>query len=180
MSTEPGGGVWIESTRGPDHEPVCLVTAGPYQSYPSTDEVRQTAIDLVTCAAYAEMIAELVTGAGLPKDTAGAFAVAIMGRSGRAFLGTVHTFKIGPALHRGRSPAVALRRGKWSEWLPADEAREMALKWLTAAEATESDQLVSGALDAAGMDSETQAMVFALLHAQRSDTPDDLAGEAGG
>jgi len=175
-----GGGTWIESTRGPDDEPVCLVTVGPYQSYPSVDEVRQTAIDLVTCAAYAEMIARLMTKVKLPAQTAVAFADDIMAASGRRFFGTSHTFTMVPATQRqGRVPVVVMRRGKWDGLLTAEEARGLALAFLAVAEATESDQLVSDALDTAGVSGDAQAMIFALLHAQRSDTPGDLAGEAG-
>jgi hypothetical protein len=175
-----GGHVWIESTRGADDEPVCLVTVGPYQSYPSVDEVRRTAIDLVTCAAYAEMMGRLIRKVKLPPETAAEFVSDIMASSGRRFFGTVHTLMMLPATqHHGRSPVVVFDRGKWDGLVTADEARDMALYWLSVAEATESDQLVTGAMADAGIPAGVQAMIFQLLHAQRSDQPEDLAGQAG-
>jgi hypothetical protein len=174
-----GGSVWVESTRGPDDEPVCLVTVGPYQSWPSVDEVRQTAADLMTCAAYAEMLALLIRKVRLEPEIAGQMLTDMIATTGRRMFGTVHTLLMVPSSqHRGRTAVVVFERGKWDGLVTAEEARVMAAKWFAAAEATESDQLVSDALDTAGVTADTQTMIFALLKAQRSDTPEDLAREA--
>ena len=55
MAGDEHGSIWIESTRDPDGQPVCLVTFDKLQYYAPVEDVRATAIDLVTCAAYAEM-----------------------------------------------------------------------------------------------------------------------------
>jgi hypothetical protein len=102
-----------------------------------------------------------------------AFAEDIIRSSGRRFFGAKTTFTMTPAsANSGRTAVVVMQRGKWDGLVTAAEARDMALAWLSVAEATESDQLVSGALDAAGLSGDTQAMIFALLSAQRSDTPE--------
>lgn len=172
-----GGGVWIESTRGPDDEPVCLVTVGPYQSYPSVDAVRETAMDMFTCAAYAELMLELVTGpAHIPPPAVEALMTSLLRGRQKRFFGAKDTLTMMPAVGRDRRPggrrrraAVLLTRGKWNGWLTADEAREQAVAFLAVAEATESDQLVTEALHTMGMPAEKVAAVFGYLHALRSD-----------
>lgn len=165
--------VWIESTRGPGQAPVCLVTIGPYQCYPPVADVRQVALDLVTCAAYAEMMLELAVGrAKITAEVVAQFVTDLLARQDRKFFGVRQVLTMLPAAStRRREAAVILHRGTWDGMLSAVEAREMALHWLAAAEATESDRLVSDALDAAGINSDRQAMLFAYLSAQRSDTP---------
>ena len=54
--------------------------------------------------------------------------------------------------------------------MPA-EARSMALQWLEAAEATESDQLVSEALRGTGFDGGQQERVFGYLRELRKEKP---------
>jgi hypothetical protein len=184
-----GPGIWIESTRGPEDEPVCLLTIGPHQSWPPVDDVRQTALDLVTCAAYAEMMLTLIIRVGLPPEVVGQFTTDLLSGLGRPFFGARSTLTMlpagatrrsgGPGSPRVREAVVLLHRGSTDAAITAAEAREMALKWLAAAEATESDQLVSGALDAIDVPAEVQTMLFAYLHARRSDQPEDLAGQAG-
>ena len=179
---EAGPGIWIESTRGPDDEPVCLLTIGPLQAYPPVADVRQTALDLITCAAYAEMMMTLIVRVKLPPEVVGEFTTDLLSGLGRSFFGARTTLTMmpagatrrsgGPGSPRVREAVVLLHRGSQDSAVTAAEAREMALAWLAVAEATQSDQLVSEAMDAASIAAETQTMMFGYLHALRSDTPD--------
>lgn len=184
-----GPGIWIESTRGPDDEPVCRMTFGPVECYPPVADVRATALDLVTCAAYAEMMLTLIVRAGLTPAVVGEFTTDLLSGLGRPFFGARSTLTMlpagatrrsgGPGSARVREAVVLLHRGSQDAAVTAAEARDMALAWLAVAEATESDQLVSAAMDDAAVSDDTQAMIFALLHAQRSSTPEvprDLGG----
>jgi len=144
----------IASTRDPDGEPVCELTWGGEHWYAPVADVRQTALDLVTCSAYAEMMREMVAGAKIPPATVEAFTTVLLRDSGRdhAF-GTESTVEVMPAsgVHKptGRRRAVVLLARKWMDGMVyADEAREMAGQWLAVAEATESDQLVAEAFRA--------------------------------
>jgi hypothetical protein len=179
---DPGPGIWIESTRGPDDEPVCLFTFGPHQSWPPVDDVRQTALDLVTCAAYAEMMLTLIVRLKLPPEVVGEFTTDLLSGLGRSFFGAKSTLTMlpagatrrsgGPGSRRVREAVVLLQRGSQQAAVTAVEARDMALAWLAVAEATESDQLVSEAMDTTGIPAATQAMMFSYLHALRSSTPE--------
>jgi hypothetical protein len=164
--------IWIESTRGPDHEPVCRITFGPVQCYASVEDVRQTAIDLVTCAAYAEMMMTLITRANLPPATVSQFATDLLSGGGRHSFGAKATMILLPAgSSKQRQALVLVKRGSQDGALTPDEARAMALAWLAAAEATESDQLVSEALRATGSDDETQEKLFGYLRKLRDGQP---------
>lgn len=61
---------------------------------------------------------------------------------------------------------VLLRRGSKRGMVVPSAARSMALQWLGAAEATESDQLVSEALRGTGLDGEAER-VFGYLRELR-------------
>lgn len=118
----------------------------------SVVDVRQTAVDLVTCAAYAEMMMELVK-LGLPAKQVSDFTSAILKRD-KPF-GAATTFDLWPAgsTKRGQ-PVVLIGRAGVNgpgdplprDALHPDEAREMAQAWFQVAEATESDQKVTAAL----------------------------------
>lgn len=145
------GTIHIASTRGPDDEPVCELTWGPLQWCAPVADVRQTALDLVTCAAYAEMMREMVTGAQIPPATVEAFTSVLLQKTGRTQgYGATTTMDLIPASGT-RKPSgerlavVLLVCSGMDGMLTADEAREMAGIWLAAAEATESDQLVAEA-----------------------------------
>lgn len=164
--------IWIESTRGPDDEPACLITFGPLQWYAPVEDVRETAIDLVTCAAYAEMMMTLVTRAELPAGVVSAFATDLLSGRDKRFFGAKTTMTLLPAgSSKRREALVLLKRGSKDGALSPDEARAMALRWLAVAEATESDQLVSEALRATGMDDAGQEKVFGYLRVLRSGEP---------
>ena len=170
--------IWIESTRGPDDEPACLITWGPIQAYPTVAAVRETALDLVTCAAYAEMMMTLVATLELPGSTASAFVTDLLDGRAKRYFGSKETVTMLPAGSTKTGAAyVLLHRGSQRGDLTPAEARTMALQWLAAAEATESDQLISEALRSAGVDKGRQARVFGYLRALR---PEDVKGRGAG
>ena len=161
--------IWIESTRGPDDEPCCLITFGPLQAYASVDDVRTTALDLITCAAYSELMMTMVVKVSLSADVVSRFATELLSGAGRSYFGAKTTLTLLPAgSTRRREALVLLKRGSQAGELSPDEARAMALRWLAVAEATESDQLVSEALRATGSDEAGTEKVFGYLRELRS------------
>ena len=170
--TDEHESIWIESTRGPDDEPVCQVTWGPIQCYAPVEDVRQTAIDLVTCAAYSEMMMTLVLKVGLSADVVSQFTTDLLSGAGRSYFGAKTTMTMLPAGSTKRREAlVLLKRGSQDGMLSPDEARAMALRWLAAAEGTESDQLVSEALRATGSDEAATEKLFGYLRELRDGKP---------
>jgi len=147
--------IWIVSTRGPDDKPVCEITWDDKRYYAPVADVRQTALDLVTCAAYAEMMMKLA-GLGLPAVHVSAFTSDLLSDAGRSMFGSPRTITLLPAGSTKRGEAlVLLRRGSSEGALSPDEARGMAAYWFQVAEATESDQLVAEALRATGCEADT-------------------------
>jgi hypothetical protein len=149
-----GDTIWIVSTRGPDDEPMCELSWGGERWYAPVADVRQTAMDLVNCAAYAEWIHLLITKVGLPPATVSDITLDLMRIGGRTRdHGTDATIDLFPASGTRkatgkREPRVILKRGEQDGMLTIAEAREMARDWMAAAEATESDQLVAEAFRA--------------------------------
>lgn len=143
--------IWVTSTRSPDGRPVCEITWDGERWHAPVADIRATAIDLVTCAAYAEMMMRLAD-LGLPAAAVSNFASDLLSGAGRVMFGSRATFELLPAgSTKHRQPLVLLRRfanRAWDGSVSPDEARGMALQWLEAAEATESDQLVAEALRA--------------------------------
>ena len=159
----------IASIRDPDGEPVCEVTWGPLQWYPQVSEVRETAADLMTCAAYAEMMMTLITEAKLPPQVVTDFTTVILRSRKKRMFGTPGTVELMPAgASRQKQALVLLKRNRQNGALTPDEARDMALNWLTVAEATESDQLLGEALRAVGVPDDTTGRVFGYLRQLRS------------
>jgi hypothetical protein len=161
--------LWIESTRGPDDEAACLFTWGPHQWYAPVADVRRSALDLVSCAAYAEMMMLLVVKLKLGAKMASAFVTDLLdSRGGRKFGGpaTLDMLPVG-STRTGDALVLISRGSKRATLLPA-EARGMALGWLGAAESTESDQLVSEALRGTGMDDQAER-VFGYLRELRKE-----------
>jgi hypothetical protein len=146
--------IWIVSTRDPDGKPVCELTWASQSWYAPVADVRQTAMDLVSCAAYAEWIHLLITKVGLPPATVEQITLDLMRIAGRTRdHGTDATADLFPASGTRkatgqREPRVILKRGDLDGMITPAEAREMALAWLETAEATESDQLVAEAFRA--------------------------------
>jgi hypothetical protein len=174
LGTETGenDSIWIESTRGPDDEPACLITFGPLQYYAPVEDVRATALDLITCAAYAELMMTMVVKVGLGPDVVSRFATDLLSGAGRRYFGARTTLLLTPAGSTRRKEALVLvKRGKMDGALSPDEARAMALRWLATAEATESDQLVSEALRATGSGEAATEKLFGYLRELRADKP---------
>ena len=169
MAGDEHGSIWIESTRDPDGQPVCLVTFDKLQYYAPVEDVWATAIDLVTCAAYAEMMMTLITRLDLPAATVSAFATDLLAGGGKRYFGAKTTLTLMPAgSSKQRQALVLLNRGSQDGALTPDEARAMALAWMATAEATESDHLVSEALRATGTDEAGQEKVFGYLRQLRT------------
>lgn len=161
---EAGPGIWIKSTRGPDDEPACEVTWGPLQCYAPVADVRDTAIDLVTCAAYAEMMMTLIVRVDLSAAIVSQFATELLAGRDKRYFGAKTTMTLLPAgSSKRRQALVLLKRGSLEGALSPDEARAMALAWLEVAEATESDQLVSEALRGTGVPGDAQDRLFGYL-----------------
>jgi hypothetical protein len=182
-SAQPAGGIDIESTRSPEGQPACLITFGAWQGYASVADVRQTALDLVTCAAYAEMMMQLVD-LGLPPMQTAAFVGDLLAKSGRRYFGTPETIYVMPAgSSKAKKAVVLLNRAPMTGPVPddtgriedsmrgmlfADEAREMALGWLEVAEGTESDSLIERALPLSSKDGDLDHdLLFANLRKMR-------------
>lgn len=147
--------IWIISTRGPDDEPVCELSWAGQRWHAPVADVRQTAMDLVSCAAYAEFIHLSMTKLGLPPATVEAVTLDLMRAGGRTRdHGTDATIDVFPAsgtvrVTGKREPRLILKRGDLDGMVTITEARQMAADWMAAAEATESDQLVAEAFRAA-------------------------------
>jgi hypothetical protein len=163
--------IWIESTRGPDDEPVCQISWSGLDWYAPVGDVRETAIDLVTCAALAEMMMTLVTRVGLDAGTVSAFTTDMLSGRDKRYFGAKSTITLLPAgSTKRRAALVLLKRGKLDGEISPDEARQMALRWLEVAEATESDQLVTEALRATvTADDAAAERLFAYLRELRKD-----------
>lgn len=164
--------IWIESTRDRHkHGNACLIQWGPHQWYAPVEKVRATAEDLFTCAAYADLIGELIR-IGLPGAKVSRLTTAMLkGRRPRYF-GTPQTIYLLPGGSSARKAgAVALsRQNAFAQrgaeaMLQPDEAREMGRAWFQAAEASESDTLFSSVLERAGWMQEAEMdALFGLLH----------------
>jgi hypothetical protein len=148
QADEPHGVIRIESTRGRDPEhPVCVVTWDGLDKIASVADVRQTAEDLFTCAAYAELIGELLR-TGIEAHIITTLIMRLLQSRSRRFFGTRSTLFLLPAgSSKDRAGAVAIGRRNVFHAGMADgvmtpvEACEMGRDWLEAAEATESDSL---------------------------------------
>src|SRR5207244_3907920 len=96
----------------------------------------------------------------------------LLSGSGKRYFGAKSTVTMLPAGSSKRREAfVLLKRGSLEGSVSPAEARAMALRWLAAAEATESDQLVSEALRATGSDDEAQEKLFGYLRKLRDGKP---------
>lgn len=134
--------IWIVSTRDPDGKPVCQLSWHSERWYAPVADVRQTAVDLVSCAAYSEWIHLLITEVCLPPAAVKQITLDLMRVAGRTRdHGTDATIGLVPASGTRRATGqrearVILHRGDLDGMVTPAEAREMALAWLEAAEAT--------------------------------------------
>lgn len=154
----------IASTRGPDDAPVCQLTWLGESWYAPVDDVRQAALDLVTCAAYGEMMMLAVTQLKLGGRLATAFTTDLLKHSSVKGFGSSTTVLMMPAGSTMTGEAVVLlTRGDHRGMVDTGEAMKMALRFLQAAEATESDQVVAEAMRGAGIDHGTSERLWSYL-----------------
>lgn len=170
--------LWVASTRGPDDEPVCLFTWSALQWYAPVAAVRAAALDLVTCTAYAEMMMIMAVKLKLDGHVASAFATDLLRATGRRKLGNAETVDLVPAGSTQSQEAVVLiQRGSEQGLVSTAAARSMALQWLEAAEATESDQLVTEALRGTGY-ALAEESIFSYLRELRQRKAPALRGRS--
>lgn len=172
MAHDEDEALWVESTRGPDDEPVCLFTWGPHQWYADVSDVRSAAVDLVSCAAYAEMAMLMATTMNLSGMTVSRMLGALIASTGRVQFGNENTLDLVPAGSTKSGEAVVLlRRGRQRGDILAQTARGMALQWFETAEATESDQLVTEAMRGTHFEPDQIERVFGYLRELRKEKP---------
>lgn len=165
-------GIWIESTRALKDQPAaCLMRWDGVERYVPNEDVRQTAEDLMTCAAYADLIEQLLQ-IGLEPDYLGPLMTDIVSKRQPKYFGTPRSLFLLPGGSSERKKGVVMlghrnlfHQGKSDGYVFPDKARSMARQWMTAAEAAESDTLFDKVLRRAGWlgDGELQA-VFELLY----------------
>ncbi|MEV0586345.1 hypothetical protein [Nonomuraea sp. NPDC050310] len=169
--TTDADAIFILGNRDPDAPPSCLISWCGQDWVADVKHVRSTALDLMTCAAYADMLLHLTLQLGIDPSTAGGFAGSLIyTQTGRQSFGSAHTISLLPVgSTRQRMSAVRITRGRLSGLVTAAEAREMSLVWLSAAEAAESDQVVAEALRAVGrLDEDRVEQVFTYMRELRS------------
>lgn len=169
----------IESTRSVDDAPpACLLRWGAREWYASVTAVRQTAEDLFTCAAYADVIGELLR-VGMDAVGVGKMTTAMLTSRKPRYFGTPDTLYVLPGGSSARKVGVVMlgrrnhfHRGQADSVLDATEAREMGRAWLTAAESSEADTLFGAVLERSKwMTTDELGALFGLLS-------DIRAGEA--
>jgi hypothetical protein len=168
---DAGAVIRIVPGRDPDRPAECLISWEGHDWTAGVERVRATAVDLFTAAAWADLMMLLVVKLRLDPGVVSAMAGDVLARSGRIELGSQATIMLTPAGSSAtRTPLVMLRRGPLRGTLTTDAARRMGLAWLEAAEAAESDQLVTEALRTAGGLSEDRIEgLFAYLRELRSE-----------
>lgn len=182
--------ILIESTRDRHkHGNACLIQWGARQWYAPVADVRATAEDLFTCAAYADLIGELIR-ADVPPAIVSRLTTAMLADRRPRYFGTPKTIYVLPGGSSVRKVGVvalskqnAFHKGKALGALDPNEARAMGRQWFEAAEASESDTLFSSVLERAGwMQQAEMDSLFALLNDIRASIPDvveQMSGEAG-
>jgi hypothetical protein len=176
--------IFIESTRDRHKQGnACLIQWGPQQWYAPVADVRQTAEDLFTCAAYADLIGVLLRS-GLKRNQVGRMTTAMLADREPRYFGTSRTLYVLPGGSSVRKEGAvvlsrqnAFHKGKAEAGLDPDEARAMGRRWFTVAEASESDTLFSSVLERAGWMKESEMdALFGLLNEIRSGNADAPAG----
>lgn len=180
--------ILIESTRDRHkHGNACLITWGQHQWYAPVDAVRATAEDLFTCAAYADLIGELLR-AGFGPAIVGRMTTAMLADRKPRFFGTPQTIYVLPAGSSARKAGAvvlsrrnAFHKGKAQGALDPGEARAMGRAWFQAAEASEADTLFSSVLERAGWMQEAEMdALFALLSDIRGGSVEAPGATTGG
>lgn len=158
---------------GEDGSAVCRLSWHGLDWHATAAAVRQTAIDLVTAAAYADLIGVLLrTGRSTQGVQRLLSSVLTRAEPGRTFLGHRDTIRLGPAgSSRNSAGAVIVQRGSLGGQLDPGEARAMARQWFEAAEASEQDVLFTGVLTRAQwLTAEEMEAVFGLVAEHRAQT----------
>ncbi|MFJ9719898.1 hypothetical protein ACIRPQ_28900 [Streptomyces sp. NPDC101213] len=160
---EAGSDIWINTApRTKDAmadgaKPTCLIQWGELEWYAEAQAVYQTAEDLMTCAAYADLFAALLK-LGLDGEMVQRMSQEMMMDAFRhrtasiaatgGMLGSAETIGVMPgASSKAKAGVVMLQRGKRTGSLSPGGAREMAKKWMQTAGATEHDELVALTLE---------------------------------
>jgi hypothetical protein len=161
----------IFSTRDVENiGPACRLEWFGREWFAGLDDVRQTAEDLFSCAAYADLIGELMR-IGLDSPSITGLMQSVIKDRRPAYFGTPTTAFLLPGGSSQRKMGTVLlgrrnlfHKGKADGWLTPDEAREMGRHWLEAAEGSVQDTLFDQVLRRAGWlgDAELEAL-FELL-----------------
>lgn len=170
--------LWIESSLrshdSQDAELSCLLTWGDLQWYAPVTAVRQTSVDLMTSAAYAELMATLIKMGLDSQHITAMVSDAIHGAlNGRipyqGMLGTDHTISVMPSASSVRKAGVVvLQHGSLGGVVSPAGAREMAGHWMQVATGSECDEITATALrDVLSVDREQTSGLFAYMRALR-------------
>ena len=167
---------WITSSAPLDGQenaelPPCHLSWKGWEGYAACQAVTQTALDMLACAAYADVLGELLR-AGLDGPTVTHMITGVIRHSGRTGFGHPDVFHPLPAgSSRARVGRVLLERGGKNGQrgtLTADEARHMAVNMLKVANAVEYDQAAAEALNSVlGLGAREREPVFAYMRAMR-------------
>ncbi len=162
--------ITIVPGRDPDKPGDCLISWQGRDWIAPLSDVRATAVDLFTVAAYADLMILMAVRLRLDPGTVSAMASDLISQTGRTSFGTEQTLSLLPVgSTKKRQGLVLIRRRRLEGIVDTAVARQMGLAWLTAAEAAESDQLVTEALrTAGGLPEERINGLFAYLRELRS------------
>ncbi len=162
--------ITIVPVRDPDQPGSCLLSWQGRDWIAPLPDVRATAVDLFTVAAYADLMILMAVRLRLDPGTVSAMASDLISQTGRTSFGTEQTISLLPVgSSKKRQGLVLIRRQRLEGVVDTATARQMGLTWLAAAEAAESDQLVTEALrTAGGIPEERIEGLFAYLRELRS------------
>lgn len=161
----PDDQVWIESTRASGGQPdACRLHWGKAEWLATVADVRATATDMITCAAYAEVMMAMQAKLELHPKVISRFMSTVLAdahpdRADQSALGLESTLLLMPAGSSKSGEAVVLlervepvgqagvyhairQRGM----VGAAEARNMAAQWFLVAEGSEQDRLLVEAI----------------------------------
>ena len=173
---DTGTSLYIESAvnTDPHSTPVCRVQWDDLTLTPSVYAVMATAIDMYTCAAYADVLIGLMRSGIPPNDTArlATFMLSNYGKEhGRHYLGHKETFTMLPAgSTTDKTSAVVLRRGSKHSRLNTAQTREIASHWLQAATVSQQDSLVASSVMAIGDNLQEQAQLATAIMSKMRET----------
>jgi len=170
-SDDGGEVISIVPGRDPDRPTDCLISWRGQDWTAGVEDVRATAVDLFTVAAYADMMMHMVIKVGIEAAAMSRLAGDLLAsQTGRICFGKRSTIDLLPVgSTKNRQGLVLIRRGGLEGIVETATAREMGLAWLEAAEEAESNQLVTEALRTVGELSEEKIEgLFSYLRELRS------------